>query len=194
MSRRKKIALGTGIGCILAVLAIVAVLGSRDERVEVRTEEVRERDLISTITATGSVRARRQVSISSDEMGRVAELLVEEGDDVEEGDVLLRLDSVQLAAVVTRSRAAVNQAEVQVAREQANLDQAVRELTRLEEMNARSPGLVTGQALDQARTQVAVARTLHQSAVHSVEQARPTWTRPWSVSPGPRSGPPWPAA
>lgn len=172
MTTRKKIFIGTVVVLVLGAAALLSVLRSQDRGVDVRVDQVRERDLVSTITATGMVRARRQVNISSDEMGRVVELLVDEGDEVAQGDVLLRLDPIQLQAAVARARAALSQAEVQVGREWASLIQATRELERLEAMRSRNRELVSDQALEEAQTRVEVQRTTHRAAEHQVEQAR----------------------
>ena len=59
--------------------AVWVAVARADRGPEVRVEAVEERDVISTITATGQVRARRQVDVSSDVMGRVTELTVREG-------------------------------------------------------------------------------------------------------------------
>jgi HlyD family secretion protein len=172
MSGTRKFVIAVVVLGIVAVAAVTTVLRSQERGVEVRVEAIQERDLVSTITATGMIRARRQVNISSDEMGRVVELLVDEGDEVEQGQVLLRLEPTQLQAAVARARAALSQAEVQVGQEWANLIQANRELERLHSMRARNAELVSDQALEEAQTRVEVQRTAHRAAEHSVEQAR----------------------
>jgi HlyD family secretion protein len=172
MSGTRKVVIGLLVLGVVGVAAVASIARSQDRGVEVRMEEVLERDLISTITATGMIRARRQVNISSDEMGRVIELLVDEGDEVEQGQVLLRLEPTQFQAAVARARAALSQAEVQVGREWASLLQANRELERLWSMRERSAELVSDQALEEAETRVEVQRTAHRAAGHSVEQAQ----------------------
>jgi HlyD family secretion protein len=169
---------GAKVGIAVVILVMVgagvafAVNRSGDRGVEVRTEEVRERELISTITATGSIRARRQVNISSDVMGRVIQLNVEEGDEVQRGDLLLRIDPSQPQAALSRARAALSQAEAQVSQQRASLLQAHRETDRLRDLRARNPDLVSTQALEEVETRVEVERSLLSSAQHAVEQAQ----------------------
>jgi HlyD family secretion protein len=155
---------------LLAGAAVFAVKRAGDRGVEVRVEEVGERDLISTITATGNVRARRQVNISSDEMGRVLELNVSEGDQVEPGQVLLRLDPSPIEASVSRARAALSQAEAQVTQQRASLRQAEAELDRVRVM--RDSGLVSVQALQEAETRWDVQRSVLESVQQGANQAR----------------------
>ena len=138
---------------------------------EVRVEAVQERAVISTITATGQVRARRQVNISSDVMGRVTALTVEDGDEVEAGQILLTVDPSQIRALVSRARATLSQAEAQVAQQQANLLQVQRELARLEGIVEQDPDLVSLQVVEEAQTAVEVQGALVRSALFGAEQA-----------------------
>jgi hypothetical protein len=82
MSGTGKVMVGVAVLVVVGATVALGVARSGERPVEVRVEEVRERELVATITATGSIRARRQVNISSDVMGRVIQLNVEEGDQV----------------------------------------------------------------------------------------------------------------
>jgi HlyD family secretion protein len=145
-------------GAVVILLAVLAVRNAGDRSIEVRAETVEARDLTSVITATGSVRPRRQVNISSDVVGRVVELNVEEGDEVERGMLLLRIDP--------------STADAQVSQARANLVQAERDLDRLLTLRDRDPNLVSRQALEEAETRVAVQQSTLQSAEFGAAQAR----------------------
>jgi RND family efflux transporter MFP subunit len=76
----------------------------------------------SVLDASGYIVARRQATVSSEVTGKIAEVLVEEGMRVSEGQVLARLDDAteraQLAlarAELTAARAALSELEVQLA-------------------------------------------------------------------------------
>ena len=170
MSRGRTLFLLIALPLVVGGAVWVAVARA-DRGPEVRVEAVEERDVISTITATGQVRARRQVDVSSDVMGRVTELTVREGDEVEAGQVLLTVDPSQLRALVSRARATLSQAEAEVAREEANLLQAARELARLEGIVEQDPDLVSLQAVEEAATAVEVQDALLTSARFGAEQA-----------------------
>ncbi|MCK5943876.1 MAG: efflux RND transporter periplasmic adaptor subunit, partial [Planctomycetes bacterium] len=84
--------------------------------------------LRSLVSATGEIRAKEFVDIQTEVAGVIVELLVKEGDEVQEGQVLLRLDALQLQAEVDSMRAQVGAAEadarsseVGVATAEANL-------------------------------------------------------------------------
>jgi len=172
MSGMRKLGIGVGVIIVIGLAGWLAVQGARDRPVEVRTEVVETRDLAATITATGSVRPRRQVNISSDVMGRVVELNVEEGDEVERGMLLLRIDPTASQAQVSRAEAALSQSQSQVVQARANLVQAQRDLERLETLRVRDPNLVSGQALEEAQTRVQVQESTLRSAEFGAAQAR----------------------
>lgn len=172
MSRTRKIVLGIVVLAILGVATAAAVARGSDRGAEVRVDTVQSRDLVSTITATGKVRARLEVNISSDVQGRVIELNVDEGDEVRRGDILLRIDPTQFQASLARARAALSQAEAQAAQQRANHQQAQRELERSRTLRARDPDLVTLQALEEAETRAQVQAALLEAALQGVEQNR----------------------
>ena len=100
------------------------------------------------LSASGYVVARRKAVVSAKIQGRLAELPVEEGSRVREGQILARLDSADALAQVARARAQVQGAE-------AGLAESGRQL-RVAEGLAREQILATD-ALEAARSRVAVA-------------------------------------
>jgi HlyD family secretion protein len=135
-------------------------------------EAVGERDLVATVTVSGNVRARRAVDISADVMGRIIELNVEEGDDVEAGEILLRIDPTQLEAAVSRAEASLSQARAQAAQQRANRLQAYRENDRISALWARDSTLVSRQQVEDAYTAMEVAQALFEASEFGVSQAR----------------------
>lgn len=172
MTRAQRIVTGVVGVAVVASIVTAVVLRTRDQTVPVRLEAVQRRDLVATVTANGNIRARRSVDISSDVMGRVVELNVQEGDEAETGEVLLRLDPSQYEAAVSRSRASLSQAQAQAAQQRANVIRAEREYERTRSLWNRDSTLVSGQQLDDAETNLEVARAQLTAAEHGVEQAR----------------------
>lgn len=172
MTRKKKILIGVGVVLVLAVATAMSLASGRERGVEVRMEEVTRRDLTSTVTTSGSIRAMRSVDISSDVMGRVTQVNVIEGEDVEQGQVLLRLDPSQLRASVSRAEAALSQAEAQAVQQRANLLQAEREWERVTGLQNRDASLVSRQQVEDAEIRREVAEANVSSATFGVAQAR----------------------
>jgi HlyD family secretion protein len=172
MDTQKKILVGIAIVAVLGLGAWLSITRGRDQGIPVRTEVVQHRDLVETVTASGNIRARRTVDMSSDVSARVAELLVQEGDDVRRGQTLLRLDPAQYQANVARNRASLSQAQAQRAQQEANLIRAQRDLDRLLALRTRDSLLVSRQQIDDTRTTLAVADATLESAQHGVAQAQ----------------------
>ena len=73
------------------------------------------------LTASGYVVARRKAVVSAKIQGRLAELAVEEGSHVREGDVIARLESADYQAQVEVARAQVQRSEADLAEQQRQL-------------------------------------------------------------------------
>lgn len=169
MSKRKIILLAAICAVIVLSAATAAVARSRDRGPEVRPEVVARRDLVSMVTASGYIQPRQKVDISADISGRVTDLHVEEGQWVERGDVLLRIDRSSFEAAVNRATASVAQARAQAAQARANLLRAESELQRAEQLAPQN--LISPADLEQARTQLMVTQAQMEAAQHGVAQA-----------------------
>ena len=172
MRTRNKVIIGVGIALLLVAAAGLSTGGRRATGIEVRMESVETRDLVATVTASGNVRARRKVDISSDISARVSELLVDEGEDVGEGQVLLRLDPSRYQAAVNRSQANLSQSQAQVSQARANFIRAEREAERMASLRARDSLLVSRQDVENAQTDLEVQRSLLESSEFGVSQSR----------------------
>jgi HlyD family secretion protein len=171
MTGRTKALVGIGVVAILGTAAAITLTRNGGRGAEVRMEAIERRDLEATVTASGNIRARRSVDISSDVSARVASLAVLEGDDVEEGSVLLRLDRTQLEANRSRAEAALSQARAQRAQQDANLAQALRNRERMYSLWTRDSLLVSRQQVDDAETNLEVAEANAEAARFAVAQA-----------------------
>ena len=172
MRTRTKVIIGAMVVVALATAAFLNMNGRRASGTEARVQVVEERDLTATVTASGNVRARRKVDISSDISARVTELLIDEGEDVEEGQVLLRLDPSRYEAAVNRSLANLKQSQAQVAQSRANFVRAEREAERKEALWQRDSLLVSRQEVENAQTDLEVQTSLLEAAEFGVGQAR----------------------
>jgi RND family efflux transporter MFP subunit len=102
----------------------------------------------SVLDATGYVKARRYSSVSSKVTGKVLEVLVEEGMQVVQGQVVARLDDVNALKSMALSQAELMAAKTQVAEVRARLTEAKLTLDRTTELSQKQ--LVSAAALDSA--------------------------------------------
>jgi len=169
-AKKRFVLIGAGV-VVLGGFVALSVAKRRQPSVEVRLEKVQRRDLVSIVTASGKLQPQRKVDVSSDITGRIIALPVREGDYVQRGQVLVRIDPAQFEAAVERSQAFLASARAQASQAQANKDQAERSYTRAREIRAQNAQLVSLEALEQAETQQRVAVANFEAATHQVEQA-----------------------
>jgi HlyD family secretion protein len=171
MTKNRKIAIGAALGVLILAMAGVAVASQREKGVSIRTEVVAPRDLVSIVTASGYIQPKRKVDISADVMGRVVALAVEEGQWVEKGDLLLRIDPTSSQAAVRRAEAGVAQARAQSAQARANWLQAQSAERRAGQLS-RGENLISPADVEQAQTQLAVSEAQYEAARFQIAQAQ----------------------
>jgi len=108
---------------------------------------------VAVLDATGYVTARREATVSFKITGKLADVLIEEGDAVARDQVLARLDDVDERTQVGLAQARLRAVQAQLGQLEAEADQAARDLQRQRELKARD--LTPQQALEDARTRVA---------------------------------------
>ena len=152
-----------GLWIALAVVGVLLLLGvvgwlwfGRDKGIEVRTAEVVAignggSGSASVLDATGYVVARRMATVSAKVPGKVREVLIEEGQRVEPGQVIATLDPIDAEQQRTLSASQLQAARSQAAGVQAQLKEA--------EANAVRLGALVGQKLvSRAQYEQAIAQ------------------------------------
>jgi RND family efflux transporter MFP subunit len=147
---------------VAALLAGLAYAFWPTPAAEVRTVVAREvRDSAAgarpgtVLNASGYVTARRQATVSSKFTGRVTEVLIEEGMEVEEGQVLARLDDSNLQPALALAEAQLLSAQRGAAETEALLTEARLNFERAQRLVEKK--LASEAELDRAR---ALARSL----------------------------------
>lgn len=130
MTRRRRVGFGISAAIVLLLIAVSVVNKRRAQIVAVQVGEATRQALSSSVTASGEIRPRRYVNINSQTFGKIVEIAVAEGDTVQTGQVLLRMEATQPAAGVEGQRAIVRSAEAAEVASQASQRTAEAELTR----------------------------------------------------------------
>lgn len=110
---------------------------------------VEVRDLEDRIEATGELQARNRAVLASEVSGRVSEIVFDEGQSVEEGAVILRIDP-------ERRELDLASAQAGLAEGQASLRERERDFARVEKLHAQE--IASNARLDQARMELQLAR------------------------------------
>jgi HlyD family secretion protein len=172
MHKRAKIGIGVALLVAIGAGAGVTISSGKKKGAEVRVEKVAAKDLVASVTASGWIRPHKKVDVQADIMGRITSLNVKEGDHVQKGQVLLRIDPTQYEAQVTRARAAVSDAMAREGQARASMIQADRAFQRAQLLASRDSMLISRQNVEEAETQARVQRELASSAHYNVEMAR----------------------
>ena len=165
------------VGVVLLVLALAgaaATFFKRAERFEIETAVAvapsSKGGPAAILQATGYVTARRQATVSAQITGTLTEVLIEEGEYVEVGQVLTRLENTAQLASLAQAQAQFKAAQALLGQYQAQLAQARRDLKRSEDLLAHQ--LISAQALETARTQVETLEAQVESQRKQVELAQ----------------------
>ena len=154
LSRKGKIIIGVTAGVLLTIIIIASVLATRKDTPEVTVVEVKTRPTLkSNVTAPGEIRPVQFINLTSEVQGRIVEIFVKEGDPVEQGAQLVKLDPTQLQSSTEAQLAAYQaaQSESQVQRSQVSAAQ--------NQLSQAQQGLLASEAsVDTALQQVATAR------------------------------------
>lgn len=172
---KRRLWLGIAFWVLVVVGGYAAWFFLRAPVVEAVT--VQAAPLVRTLQFSARVAALSRVEVGSTITGRVAQVKVDEGASVRQGDVLLQLESDELDAALAQAVAAEKQAQARLAglrstgrvaataataQTAANLRAAAAELARTEQLVAK--GFLSASRLDDARRAVAVAQAQQDSA------------------------------
>jgi RND family efflux transporter MFP subunit len=120
----------------------------------------------SILDASGYVVPRRQATVSSKITGKVVEVLIEEGQRVEENEIVAYLDDTNFRADVARAEAQLAHAEATLYAAEVAFINAQPTFERVEKQFDRD--VVSAQELDSARAAFDAARTNVDVADHAV--------------------------
>ena len=106
--KKKKLFIFIGIG-IIALVILIKSAGSNANQIQVVIDSVKQCDITETVSASGSVFPVTEVKISPEVSGEIIELPYEEGDYVQQGALLARINNAIYESLGTQSEAQLNQ-------------------------------------------------------------------------------------
>ncbi len=165
-------------GPVVIVLAVLALASGaawwllRPKPVVVRTASARESAAggqTTLLNASGYVTARLEATVSSKVMGKILEVLVDEGSKVEAGQVLARLDASNTEASMQLSLAQLAAARTALAETNAGLALAETDLRRQEELAGKN--IISQSDLDRAKADARGLRGRHERELAEIAVA-----------------------
>lgn len=158
-----KVSLGTVGACVLVLALGAGAYAWWQRPISVDTTQVASRPLVRTLQFTARVATPARVELGTTITGRVARVLVDEGDATRAGAPLIELETDEARAAAAQAEASLKQAD-------ATLRAAERDLLRTQELVAQA--FYSQQKLDDANRARDVARAQRDAARAALEAAR----------------------
>jgi HlyD family secretion protein len=165
---RKKLIVSAIVAAFFAIPLAIKFGGGKPKH-EAELAKVEKLEIHPSILATGNLVFRQEVQLSAEVIGKVAEVLVKEGDPVKRGQILLKLDPTVYVAEVAQQEASRRNAAIAIQRAQINLSNQERNLDR----NAKlyKDKFINISSYDDAVHQVDLAKVDLSASRESLEQA-----------------------
>jgi HlyD family secretion protein len=153
--------------------ALVLLWGCKGEKTEVDVDMVQLRQIVETVSASGKIEPEIEVKITSEVSGQIVELPVKEGDYVEKGQLLIRINPDLYESAVKRSDAALNTSRSNLANAKARLAQVqaqfvTTELSYNRNKNLHSQGAISNAEWENIEATFAVGKAEVEAALESV--------------------------
>ena len=171
--KKKTIYTIVGIAIVIIVLLVVGKkqgwFGDSGEFEEVEITEVERIDIIETVSATGKIQPEVEVKLSSEVSGEIIELPVVEGQQVQKGDLLVRVNPEIYQSNLARSRAGLQNIQAGLSQAEASLKEAESNYERNKTLFEK--GIISKAEWDRIVSAYEVAEAGRQSAYFNVRSA-----------------------
>jgi len=138
-------------------------------RKEVTVAGITERVISPSILASGFLAHEEEVMLSSEVIGRVAELYVEEGDAVTAGQLVLQVEDINFIAGLEQSEAAVRINTIDIERQEIRIGNLENQYERSRTLYER--GMIGSDEFEMMRNQLDLARIDLKSARERLTQS-----------------------
>ncbi|MEW6468261.1 MAG: efflux RND transporter periplasmic adaptor subunit [Bacteroidota bacterium] len=165
----KKLFIYISLAAALLIIVLVAKKCGNKSVLEVSTEMVKKRDIIEIVSANGKIQPEVEVKISSDVSGEIVELPVKEGDIVQKGDMLVKINPDIYQSSLDRMNASLNTTKANYENAKSQLSQVKAQFANAESNYNRQKKLFDQGAISQAEFDN--AKSQYESAKANVEGA-----------------------
>jgi HlyD family secretion protein len=142
----------------------------QERPIVVQTDKAARRNLIETVIANGRIQPVLQVVINPEVSGEIIELPVKEGQEVNQGDLLVRIKPDNYIASRNSAEANFKSSVAGMQLAQANLDKSGLEYARYKDLHDNQ--LVSDSQFLEAKTSLEVSKASYQTSLHQQEQAK----------------------
>ncbi len=161
------------LGGVVALVVAVPILRKGtfgNEGKPVQTEALVRHSIESSVLASGHLEHEDQVKLTTEEIGRVTQLLVAEGDRVKKGQLLLRIDDEAYRAAAEQDEAQVKLQQIAIERQQLKLENIQRQWERKHMLYEQK--LIDEDSFEEATNERDLAKVDLQSSREQLSQAK----------------------
>ena len=157
------------------VLAVVAVPVLNDylrggNAVEVEIQTLEPRSIQASVLASGQLVHEEEVKLTTEVIGRVTGIYVEEGDRVTNGQLLLQIDDETYRAEVEQNEATVRMQDIAIQRQQLRVDNLRTQWERDQALHESN--LIDDRSFDLSTNELSLAEVDLRSSRESLSQAQ----------------------
>jgi len=161
---------------IVVVLLVVLVGGKKagwfgkvGNFKEVEVTKIELINIIETVAATGKIQPEIEIKLSSEVSGEIIELPIKEGQQVREGDLLVKINPDLVQAMVTQSQAGLQNVKAQLTQAEASLNNSKLNYDRNKSLYEK--GVISKSDWDQSVTDYEMSQANVKSAYYNVKSA-----------------------
>ncbi len=170
---KKTIYIIIGIAVVVIILLVAGKkagwFGKTGNYKEVEVTEIALIDIIETVSATGKIQPEVEVMLSSEVSGEIIELPVKEGQQVQRGDLLVRVNPDIYESNLARSQAGLQNVRAGLSQAEASLKEAKSNYERNQQLFEK--GIISKAEWDRIVSAYEVAQANQQSAYYNVQSA-----------------------
>ena len=168
--RRKRNIIFGAAGAVLLLIIGLFVASKREKPIPVTTEKAVRRTILQTVSATGKIQPETEVKISPEVAGEIIELPVQDGMQVEKGDLLVKIKPDSYKALLEQQEAAISAARATNLQQKATMMKSEHDFKRAEDLFGKK--LISEQEYNAAEAADDVAKNTYESSLHEIERAQ----------------------
>ncbi len=164
------------IFAVAAVLILVLIggkkagwFGKSGDFKQVEVQKIEKMAIVETVAATGKIQPEVEVNISSEVSGEIIELPVKEGQQVEKGDLLVRINPDLVQSALTQAQASLQNIRAGLAQTEASLK--IAELNYNRNKPLYDKGVISKSDWDRSVSEYEIAQANVKSAYYNVQSA-----------------------
>lgn len=161
----------------VAAVLILALIGGKKagwfgksgDFKQVEVQKIEKMAIVETVAATGKIQPEVEVNISSEVSGEIIELPVKEGQQVQKGDLLVRINPDLVQSALTQAQASLQNIRAGLAQTEASLK--IAELNYNRNKPLYDKGVISKSDWDRSVSEYEIAQANVKSAYYNVQSA-----------------------